>query len=77
MTSPAQQHPPNPRKPPSRSDEQAGRRQSPDEAVEESAELVENEARQGDDHPPQHENYGGEPDGRTQRRADTPRRSER
>ena len=47
-------------------DEQARRDQSPEDAVEESQEIVENESKRGKDMPPLRENYGGEPDERSE-----------
>ena len=46
-------------------DEKARREQSPDDAVEESAAIVDNESKQGKDLPPLRENYGGPPDERS------------
>ena len=46
-------------------DEKARREQSPDEAVQESEDIVENESKQGKDLPPLRENYGGPPDERS------------
>ena len=51
-----------------RPDEKARREQSPDEAVEESQAIVENEQKQGTDLPPLREPYGGKPDERSRRR---------
>lgn len=50
-----------------RPDEKARREQSPEEAVEESEAIVENESRQGTDLPPLREPYGGPPDERANR----------
>ena len=50
-----------------RPDERARREQDPEDAVEESAELVESETEQDTDLPPQEEAYGGEPDHRARR----------
>jgi hypothetical protein len=47
--------------------EKARREQSPEEAVEESEAIVENESTQGDDLPPLREPYGGPPDERSTR----------
>jgi hypothetical protein len=49
-------------------DEKARREQSPEEAVEESEAIVENESKQGTDLPPLREPYGGPPDERATRR---------
>jgi hypothetical protein len=48
-------------------DEKARRERSPDEAVEESEALVENESRRGVAMPPLREAYGGRPDERTRK----------
>ena len=48
-----------------RPDEKARREQSPDEKVEESEAIVENEGKQGKDLPPLREPYGGPPDERS------------
>jgi hypothetical protein len=48
-----------------RPDEKARREQSPDDAVEESEAIVENESKQGTDLPPLREPYGGPPDERS------------
>lgn len=45
-----------------RPDEKARREQSPDDAVEESEAIVENESKQGKELPPLREKYGGTPD---------------
>jgi hypothetical protein len=50
-----------------RPDEKARQEQSPDEAVEESKAIVENERKRGTDLPPLKEPYGGKPDERTRR----------
>ncbi len=47
-----------------RPDEKARREQSPQEAVEESEAIVENESTPGDSMPPMEEEYGGPPDDR-------------
>jgi hypothetical protein len=49
-------------------DEKARREQPPEEAVEESEAIVENESKQGTDLPPLREPYGGPPDERATRR---------
>lgn len=51
-----------------RPDEKARRERSPQEAAEESKKLVENESKQGDELPPQQEDYGGKADERTRDR---------
>lgn len=43
-------------------DEKARRERSPDEAVQESEAIVENESTPGDQMPPLREEYGGPPD---------------
>ena len=43
-------------------DDQARRDQSPDDAVQESEEIVENESNDGKKLPPLQEEYGGPPD---------------
>jgi hypothetical protein len=48
-----------------RPDEKARREQTPDDAVEESEAIVENESKQGKDLPPLREPYGGPPDERS------------
>jgi hypothetical protein len=48
-----------------RPDEKARREQSPDDAVEESQAIVENESKSGHDLPPLQESYGGRPDERS------------
>jgi len=50
-----------------RPDEKARREQSPDDAVEESEAIVENERKRGTDLPPLKEPYGGKPDDRVRR----------
>lgn len=54
-----------------RPDEKARREQSPDDAVEESEAIVENENKQGTDLPPLREPYGGKPDERARRGSQT------
>ncbi len=48
-----------------RPDDKARREQSPDEAVQESEDILENESTQGKTLPPLKENYGGPPDDRS------------
>ena len=47
-------------------EEQARREQPPEEAVQESEAIVENESRKGKQMPPLREAYGGEPDERNE-----------
>ena len=48
-----------------RPEEKARREQAPEEAVEESEAIVENESKSGKDLPPLKEPYGGQPDERS------------
>jgi hypothetical protein len=54
-----------------RPDDKARREQSPEEAVQESEAIVENEQKQGTDLPPLREPYGGKPDERARRGSKT------